>query len=156
MRPEADILADARDTPPFSNGTEGYGWMENWCWRPCMNPVEKAWRDYEDGKRKNPMKGYAGGCPLIMCALIGKTPVEWLDNWDGEGPYPIGGRFTCTEFIPPDEGGGRGDPRPPGPPRAKREPKDMDGLFPRPPRQLRMLLPYTGRDLSVPREMVPA
>lgn len=157
MRPEADILADARDDAPFSNGTEGYGWMENWCWRPCMNPVEKAWRDYEDGKRRKPLKGYPGGCPLIMCAQIGKTPVEWIDNWDGNSPYPISTRFTCTEFIPPDEGGGSGGaPRPPGPPTAKREPKDMDGLFPRPQRQLRILLPYTGRGLSVPREMVPA
>lgn len=140
MRSEQEILDTARDEPPFSNGTEGYGWMENWCWRPCMNPVEKAWRDCEDGKRKNPMKGYAGGCPLLLCALLGKTPTEWIDQWDGKSPYPID-RFHCTEFRGPDGGGGDdpfGGP-PARPPRAKREPKNMDGLFPRPPRAVRML-----------------
>lgn len=140
MRSEEAILADARDEAPFSNGTEGYGWMENWCWRPCQTPAEKAWQAYENGDRKKPLKAYPGGCPLIMAAMIGKTPVEWLDQWDGKSPYPIATRFHCTEFIPPDEGGGN-----PGPPRPRREPPNMDGLFPRPPRAIRMLKPYVGR-----------
>jgi hypothetical protein len=135
MRTEQEILAAAVNEPPFSNGTEGYGWMENWCWRPCMNPVEKAWRDYEDGKRKHPMKGYESGCPLLLAALYGKTPTEWLKQDSGPDQY------HCIEFRGPDDGGGDdpfGGP-PAHPPRAKREPKDMDGLFPRPERRVRML-----------------
>jgi hypothetical protein len=133
MRTVEEIFASARDVPPFSNGTEGYGWMENWCWRPCMNPAEVAWRRYEDGKRKTPPKDYPGGCPLIMCAMDEKTPVEWLDQWDGEGPYPIADRYHCIEFRGPDDGDDGGEPRP------RPDPPGMDGLFPRPERAIRML-----------------
>jgi hypothetical protein len=133
-----EIYETATDQPPFSNGTEGYGWMENWCWAPCQQPDEVAWQRYEAGLRKTDP---GGGCPLILCALMGKTPIEWLDQWDGEGPYPIADRYHCIEFRPPGGGGGDdpfGGP-PAHPPRAKREPKDMDGLFPRPERRVRML-----------------
>lgn len=130
MRPAREIMADARDEAPFSNGTEGYGWMENWCWAPCMNPVEVAWREYEEGERAEQLEGYEGGCPLIMCAMIGKTPVEWLDTWDGEGPYPRD-RFHCIEFRGPDDGD---DPEPQPVP----DPPNMDALFPRPEPHPRM------------------
>lgn len=132
MRTYEEIYATARDTPPFSNGTEGYGWMENWCWAPCHNPAEKAWQDYEVGKRKTAPKEFPGGCPLIICAMMGRTPTEWLDQWKEGEPYPID-RFHCIEFRGPDDGGGDPSPRP------KREPPDMDGLFPRPERRIRML-----------------
>lgn len=154
MRSEREIFATARDVPPFSNGTEGYGWMENWCWRPCMNPAEVAWRRYEEGKRKTPPKEFPGGCPLILCALNGKTPAEWLEQpRDENGCFSITSRYHCIEFIPPDDGPGGVPTPPPGPPRAKREPRNMDGLFPRPERRRRML--KQPEDLSVPSEMVP-
>lgn len=140
MRSYEEIYETAKDKRPFSNGTEGYAWMENWCWAPCMNPVEVAWRRYEEGKRKTQLKGFEGGCPLIMCAMMGRTPTEWIDTWDGTGPYPLGDRFHCIEFRGPDGGGDDPFGGPPArPPRAKREPKDMDGLFPRPERRRRML-----------------
>lgn len=130
MRSYEEAFADARDERPFSNGTAGHGWMENWCWR-CHNPAELAWRRYEEGARKTPPKDFPGGCPLIMVALNERTPVEWLDQWGGKGPYPLGDRFHCIEFRGPDEGGGE--------PRPKPDPPGMDGLFRRPERQVRML-----------------
>jgi hypothetical protein len=137
MRSYKEIEASARDGSPFSNGTEGYGWMENWCFAPCQQPDEVAWQRYEAGLRKtNP----GGGCPLLLCALMGKTPIEWLDQWKDGQPYPMD-RYHCIEFKPPG-GGGDDDPfsgPPAHPPRGKREPKDMDGLFPRPQRRVRML-----------------
>jgi hypothetical protein len=134
MRSYEEIYATARDERPFSNGTEGYAWMENWCWAPCHNPAELAWQRYENGERKTAPKDFPGGCPLILCALIGRTPTEWIDTWDGEGPYPLGDRFHCIEYRGPDDGPG-GDPQP----RPRREPPNMDGLFERPERTVRML-----------------
>lgn len=131
MRSYAEIEATARDQRAFSNGTEWEMWAANWCWVPCRNPAEAAWQRYEEGKRKTAPTEFPGGCPLILCALNGKTPTEWLDQWrDGE-PYPAD-RYHCIEFRGPDDGG---DPQP----RPKREPPGMDGLFPRPQRAVRML-----------------
>jgi hypothetical protein len=151
MRSYDEIYTTARDERPFSNGTEGYGWMENWCWAPCQNPAETAWQRYEEGKRKTPPKDFPGGCPLILCALNGRTPTEWIDTWDGEGPYPLGDRFHCIEFRGPDGGGGDDpfDGPPASPPRAKREPKNMDGLFERPERRRRMLKQREETDVPV-------
>lgn len=140
MRPAKEILDTAADDPPFANGTEFEAWTENWCYAPCCNPVEVAWRRYENGERKTQLKGYEGGCPLIVAALVGKTPTEWIDTWDRQGPYPLGDRWHCTEFQGPDDGGddpfGGPTARPPS---AKPEPPDMDGLFDRPERRVRML-----------------
>lgn len=131
MRSYREIFETARDTPAFSNGTEWEIWAANWCWAPCQNPAELAWQRYEEGKRKTAPKEFPGGCPLILCALEGRTPTEWLDQWKEGEPYPLD-RYHCIEFRGPDEGGG-GEPRP------KREPPGMDGLFPRPERAVRML-----------------
>jgi hypothetical protein len=128
VRTEAEILDSATEEPPFSNGTELHGWMENWCWE-CHNPVEKAWQDYEDGKRKRPMKGYESGCPMIMAAMIGKTPAEWIP----QGREKFGDQYHCIEYRGPDEGGGDPQPRP------RRDPPGMEGLFERPERAVRML-----------------
>lgn len=123
MRSSADILATARDTPPFSNASEADIWKANWCDR-CHNPVEKAWQAYESGKRKTQLKGYEGGCPLIMCAYLGQTPTEWLEQ-------PGHGDYQCIEYRGPDDG--------PGEPRPRPDPPGMDGLFDQPERRTRML-----------------
>lgn len=136
-------MATAADHPPFSNGTEGYGWMENWCYRPCQQPDEVAWQRYEAGKRKTAPR--TSGCPLILCALAGKTPTEWLYQWEDGAQYPID-RYHCIEFRGPDGPGGTGPAA--GPPRPKRDPPDMDGLFERPERRVRMLKqPEPAREL---------
>lgn len=64
----------AADRPAFSNGTEGDAWMENWCFR-CRN---------DDGD----------GCPLVLVAMLGKTPAEW----EPFVPGSLGSQYCCTEF----------------------------------------------------------
>lgn len=99
MRTEEEIQADAKDRRPFSNGTEGYAWMDNWCYRCMKNDEEtELW------------------CPLLTVALLGKTPVEWIDQTaDG---HRLGDTYRCIEFEErPDDGRGDDEPEPnPGPP----------------------------------------
>ena len=126
----ADALARSRPEPAFSNGTEGYGWMANWCDR-CLR----------DAPHRNMGKG--SGCPLILVALQDRTPAEWLDGpRDEKGRYSIEDQYHCIEFKGPGGGGG-GEPRP------KPEPSGMDGLFPRPERAVRMFVqPNPAVDLT--------
>src|SRR5215211_2299663 len=82
----ADALARSRDVPAFANGTEGHGWMANWCDR-CLR----------DAPFRN--IGTGSGCPLILVALQGRTPAEWLDGpRDEHGAYSIAGQYSCVEF----------------------------------------------------------
>lgn len=108
---------NARDERPFANGTEGYGWMGAWCDR-CL--VDAPFRN-----------GIARtGCPLILVAMEGRTPIEWLDQKrtelrDGREmlvPYSIEDQYHCIEFRAPGDGGG-GEPRP------KPTPRGQLGLF---------------------------
>jgi hypothetical protein len=138
MRSLDEVIKTSPERSPFCNGTEGHDWMYRWCDR-CQHPVEKAWQAYNDGKRKTQLKGYEGGCPLLMAALVGHTPAEWLEQEEGLD------RYHCIEFRGPDEGGGDSAPRP------KPEPTDMEGLFPRPERRVRML-----QQPEPSRELVPA
>lgn len=113
-----DVFARSRPVPAFSNGTEGYGWMDSWCHR-CL--------------RDAPFRtmGKGSGCPIIMVAMLDRTPAEFLDGpRDEQGRYSIAHQYTCVEFRAP--GGGGGEPRP------KPEPPQMDGLFDRPERRARM------------------
>ncbi|WP_031467130.1 hypothetical protein [Sciscionella sediminilitoris] len=127
MRTYAEIQADARDGAPFANGTEGHAWTAMWCER-CL--VDAPFRNMNKGS----------GCPLLLTALAGKTPAEWLDGPRDElGRVPLAQLYICTEFRPP---GGGTEPRP------RPEPRGMDGLFERPGRGRRTLVP--------PREAVTA
>lgn len=126
MRTYQEIEATARDVSPFSNGTEWEIWAANWCWRPCMNPVEANWQRYEDGKGPAP-EDFPGGCPLILVAMMGKTPSEWIEQPDNGYQND----YHCIEFR--DEEGDGGEPEPvPDPP-------GMIELFPRPEPTTRML-----------------
>lgn len=131
-----DIARRARPEPAFSNGTEGYGWMANWCDR-CLR----------DAPFRNGLKG-ATGCMIIAVAMCEQTtPAEWMDGpRDERGRYGIEDQYTCIEFKGP---GGRG-----GEPRPKPDPPDMDGLFERPERRTRMFVQPTevpDRELEVAR-----
>lgn len=118
-----DAFAQSSDRAPFSNGTEGFAWESNWCDR-CLR----------DAPFRNGLKG-ATGCPLLLVAITGRTPAEWLDGpRDEHGRYSMADQYVCVEFKAPGGGGGGGEPRPrPEPP--------QDGLFPRPARAVRMLSP---------------
>jgi hypothetical protein len=106
MNPSVDALYDeARDEPAFSNSDEGYGWMDNNC-ATCIH--DKDQRD----NAENP----GPGCPLVMVALLGRRPIQWLDGPRNEqGLYSIGTQYTCLEYRHEDDG--PTDPRPiPEPP----------------------------------------
>lgn len=91
MRAYAEALADARDERAFSNSTDGEAFMSNWCWR-CLHDKPARNGHEEDG------------CPLILVALMGKTPVEWFDQWDGKSPFPLGDQYHCIEFRDENDG----------------------------------------------------
>ena len=116
MRTYEEAYEAARDRRPFANGTEGQSWMGNWCYTPCM-------RDVLYQRDINPQ-----GCPLIMVALMDRTPSEWLDGpRDEQGRYSLGDQYHCMEFRPP--GGGGGEPRP------RPDPPGQGVLWPREPYQ---------------------
>jgi len=92
---------EARPERPFSNGSQGYGWMANNCDR-CIH--DKPAREGREGE----------GCPLILVALMGRTPAQWLAETDEAWVY---GDFTCIEFRNEDDGPGpepQPIPTPPG------------------------------------------
>lgn len=104
MRTYDEIDRDARDGSPFSNSTSGEIWMSQWCHR-CKNDSPEL---VDKGE----------GCPLILIALCGKTPVEWHPQ---EGIQD----YHCIEFR--DERGGGGEP---GPKRPAPEMPGQEQLFP--------------------------
>jgi hypothetical protein len=96
---------------PFANSTEGETWMGQWCSR-CLVDAP-----YRNGISPT-------GCPLIVTALIGQTPAEWIDGpRDEHGRYSIADQYHCVNVRTPGDGGGE--------PRPKRTPRDQLELFPR-------------------------
>lgn len=75
MRDVGAIEADATDGSPFSNSTEGEGWMGSGhgCYS-CVNDDEAAQRY----------------CPLLSLALTGRTPAEWERTGLSD--------YRCSEF----------------------------------------------------------
>lgn len=103
MRNYDEALAAARPKRPFSNGTEGYAWMDAWC-DQCVHDAQFQ------------RTGEGSGCPLIRVALMGKTPVEWIDQRPNQ--HVLGDTYHCTEFRDVDDDGGDGtddEPTPPTP-----------------------------------------
>lgn len=103
----------AVDGSPFSNSDQGYAWMALWCAR-CLRDVP-----FRNGIN-------ATGCPILLVAMTGKTPAQWLPGKDDARGY------QCSEFRPIGT--------PTDQPRPRREPRRMDGLFARPVRQARTLV----------------
>jgi hypothetical protein len=99
MRTYEEAFAAARDEPAFSNGTEGYAWQGQWCDR-CVH----------DASVRN---GDGSGCPLVMVALMGRTPSEWLEQpWQQVVGRPagvlapsLGDTYHCVEFRNEDDPG---------------------------------------------------
>jgi hypothetical protein len=97
MRTYDQISADAAPRSPFSNGTSGEMWMENWCYR-CANDSPE-------------MVGRGEGCPLILVAIMGGTPAEWTETGSQD--------YVCSGFRPRPEPGDEPEPEP--------EPPVIDG-----------------------------
>lgn len=123
MRTYDEAMAAAKDQPPFSNGTEGYAWTDNWC-DTCIH--DKGARDGSD----------ESGCPLLLVALMGRTPVEWIEQpWqqikgrpEGETAPVLGDTYHCTEYRSEDEGDGD-DPQPEPPAPEVEGQQDIFGVF---------------------------
>jgi hypothetical protein len=71
----ADANAQAADEPAFSNGFEWDHWSANWCGR-CVNDADE-------------------GCPLVLVAMMGKTPAEWTPKDRSD----LGEQYECTLFV---------------------------------------------------------
>ena len=86
-----DVLFEqAWDVAPFSDAAAGDVWMGNWCGRCVKDRAVRV--------------GEGPGCPLVLVALMGRTPAPWL--------LPeVGGEFHCLEFRGEDDGPGP-EPRP--------------------------------------------
>jgi hypothetical protein len=67
-----DALDRAADRMAFSNGTEGDAWMARWCYR-CVHEED---------------------CPLLLVALLGKTPASWQE----QDRMSLGNQYRCIEF----------------------------------------------------------
>jgi hypothetical protein len=111
MRTYEEAEAASRDKAPFSNSDDGYTWLDNWCGR-CIHDSEELVNRGE-------------GCPLILIALIGRTPSEWFEQPpDEKGRRSFADRYHCVEFRDRDDPGGK-EPEPiPDPP-------GQDALLPR-------------------------
>lgn len=102
--------AKARDERAFSNGTDREIWQYNNC--------ETRAHDRET-REPNPPLG--AGCPLVVVALLGRTPREWIP---GEDKY-CGDRFACVMYRHED------DDDPDAQPEPLPDPPGMEALFPR-------------------------
>lgn len=95
------LYAEARPESPFSNGSQGYGWMARNCDHCIHDKPAREGRDAE-------------GCPLVLVALMGRTPIQWLAETEEAWVY---GDFHCIEFRDEDDGPGPEPtpvPTPPG------------------------------------------
>jgi hypothetical protein len=100
VRTYDEIYNGARDGSPFSNSTEWEMWSDGWCNRPCRHDAAF--------QRDEALEG----CPLILLAMVGKTPSEWLEQPPGSPD-----RYHCIEFRGEDEPGDTAPqpiPDPPG------------------------------------------
>lgn len=77
----------------FSNGTEFYGWLANWCDR-CIYDKPARQDRYEDA------------CAILTLAICHEgTPIEWLEGpRDEHDRYSIADQYHCIEFRDEDDG----------------------------------------------------
>ena len=101
----SERLAKAIQHRPFSNGTEGYTWMGNWC--------DHCARDHAC---HDPGGDHSKGCDLILLAMLPDFPCEdfpWPEAWlpePDDGKFQLPSRLSCAAFSPCTEGTCEGDP----------------------------------------------
>lgn len=114
----------------FSNGTEGYAWMAEWCDR-CDKDHQAHIDHHEDA------------CPIIARSFLleaDETIPEWVDNSETEG-FTFPPAVHCLSFAPcqqcepgGDDGCGWEPPTPPvvvHPDQATFDFDDLAAAFPR-------------------------
>ncbi|MFD6113655.1 hypothetical protein ACFWG0_26580 [Streptomyces yangpuensis] len=104
------LYEEARDEPAFSNGDEGYSWIDANC-STCIHDKEQ--RD-----------SMSGGCPLILISLMGRTPIQWLDQKQEGRLYSRQGQYQCIEYRHEDDGPVEPQPIPDPPGQLTLAPRD--------------------------------
>jgi len=95
VRSYEEIEADARPGTAFSNGTSFEIWSAGWCERCKWDAA------FQSGTTDQ-------GCPLLLIAIMGKTPKEWTETGLQD--------YDCSEFVSDDDGDdGDGPETPDGP-----------------------------------------
>ena len=102
MRSYDEAWAVAKDQSAFSNGTEGDAWTSNWCER-CIHDRSVRSDDWPPDPANNGLIG----CALLAVALMGRTPVEWME----QDRRRLGDQYHCSEFRDENDGGDQGPPR---------------------------------------------
>lgn len=127
MRQYAEIYETARDTPAFSNGSQGYSWMANWC--------DRCTHDNLDDNTYGPY-----GCPIVAVTMMSRTPAEFIA---ADERAEILADYRCIEFRDRDDPGAT-EPTPlPDPP-------GQELLLPREPFEgTRMFVDATPAEVSV-------
>lgn len=119
MRTVAEIEASGKPEQAFSNGTEFYAWMDNW----CTNCIHDAAFQRDESTE---------GCPLLLVALFSEpriTPTEWMEQPENY----LGDQYHCIEYRDEDDG--------PGPePQPVPDPPGQELLLPREPYEAARML----------------
>jgi hypothetical protein len=103
------IYANAREGRPFSNGTDWEIWSYNNCENGCVHDAA-----YQRGETNE-------GCPLVLVAMLDRTPREWIP---GPDEY-CGDKYACVFYRHEDEDDPDATPQP------VPDPDGMEALFPR-------------------------
>lgn len=103
------IYVNARNERAFSNNTDWEIWSYNWCENDCV---------HDDAYQRDQTNE---GCPIVLAALLGRTPREWLPGDPNDST--CGSQYTCIFYRHKDED----DPDPKPLP----DPPDIEALFPR-------------------------
>lgn len=82
---ESDMLSGMVKYP-FSNGTEGYAWMDVWC-DECANDHTMHGPD-SDGP----------GCPIMAKSLLHEPIEEWDEYTNEKGDFFMPPAIVCREF----------------------------------------------------------
>ena len=85
---------------PFSNGTEGYSWMDKWC-EHCAHD-----HDMHLPNMSGP------GCSIIASCMLADAddyPEAWPEAWlpePDDGAFSLPSRLVCLHFTPCEPCGG--------------------------------------------------
>lgn len=101
--------ANARDEHAFSNSTDWEIWSYNNCENDCFHDAP-----YQRGETNV-------GCPLILVAMLDRTPREWIPGPDQH----CGDKYTCAYYRH------EGDDDPDAAPEPVSDPPGMEALFSR-------------------------
>lgn len=70
---------------PFSNGTEGFAWMDVWCDECTLD------HDMHDPNG-------SGGCPIFLKSILHEPVEEWDEYTNEEGQYFMPPAIVCRSF----------------------------------------------------------